>query len=95
MRNLDNKNRSLDGEVFELSNEQHVWKNRNGIPQKSIKGNDGNGALYGWVLIEDQKVIATAGASKWPTNATDWELREDKKLIAVQEYKGLWVLVVM
>ena len=90
--NLDDKNQSLDGEVFEHSNELHVWTNRNGMPKKFIRKKSTKGVLQGWHLLVESVEIAIAGPSKLPTHARNWVNIEERRLIDVQEYQGILIV---
>ena len=62
------------------------------MKKKSIRKKMKDGAMQGWHLLDDTKEIAIAGLSTLPTNATDWALIVERKLVLVQEYQGMLIL---
>ena len=89
-----NATKLIDGEVYELSNQHHVWINRNGAPKKYVRELVDHGKQTGWFLHNDHGItIARAGKSLLPTDANDWKYVKGNKSdasiqIVVQEYKS-------
>ena len=80
----------VDGEVYELSKEHHLWTNRNGAPKKYIREAQEYGKQTGWILqYENGIIIARAGKSLLPSSAKDWKHSDSSVRIIVQEYNSM------
>ena len=90
-----NATKLIDGEVYELSNEYHVWTNRNGAPKKYVREQGEHGNQTGWILhYGNGTAIAQAEKALLPTSAKDWkhvkESNSDASVrIVVEEYKSM------